>query len=75
MLLLAQAVPGPDTPGTKRGICLRQVRSWPHDLCRAISRSRRRSRSGPQPASLAPYSSSATVMKEMIAGRPSSTGR
>jgi hypothetical protein len=33
MLLLAQAVPGPDTPGTKRGICLRQVRSWPHDLC------------------------------------------
>jgi hypothetical protein len=20
-------------PGTKRGICLRQARSWPHDLC------------------------------------------
>jgi len=33
MLLLAQAVPGSDTRGTKRGICLRQVRSWPHDLC------------------------------------------
>jgi hypothetical protein len=42
---------------------------------RAISRSRRRSRSGPQPTSLAPYSSSATVRKEMIAGRPSRTGR
>ena len=37
---------------------------------RAISCSKRRSRSGPQPASLAPYSSSATVTKEMIAGRP-----
>jgi hypothetical protein len=53
MLLLAQAVPGSDTPGTKRGICLCQVRSWPHDLCPGISRSRRRSRSGPQLASLA----------------------
>ena len=33
MFLLAQAVPSSDTPGTKRGICLRQVRSWPHDFC------------------------------------------
>jgi hypothetical protein len=32
VLLLTQAVPGSDTPGTKRGLCLPQVRSWPNDL-------------------------------------------
>ena len=32
MLLLAKAVPGPDTPCAERGICLNQVWSRPDDL-------------------------------------------
>src|ERR1700689_5208741 len=32
MLLLSQAVASPDTPGTERGIHLRQVRPRPYDL-------------------------------------------
>jgi len=42
---------------------------------RAISYSSRPSFPGPQPASFAPYSSSATVTKEMTAGRPSRSAR
>src|SRR5450631_1314671 len=30
--LLAQAMPGPDTPGAKRGVCLDKVRPRPDDL-------------------------------------------
>src|ERR1035437_9600518 len=33
MLLLAQAVPGPDTPCAERRICLDKVWPWPDDLC------------------------------------------
>jgi hypothetical protein len=33
MLLLAQAVPGPDTPCPERRICLDKVWPRPHDLC------------------------------------------
>jgi hypothetical protein len=33
MLLLAQAVPGPDTPCPERRICLDEVWPRPHDLC------------------------------------------
>src|ERR1035441_3477634 len=33
MLLLAQTVPGPDTPCPERRICLDEVWPRPHDLC------------------------------------------
>jgi hypothetical protein len=33
MLLLAQAVPGPDTPRAELRICLSKVWAWPDDLC------------------------------------------
>jgi len=60
-----------------RNVAYTSVRCGPGQTisARPTSYSSRRSRSGPQSASLAPYSSSATVTKEITAGRPSSIGR
>jgi hypothetical protein len=75
MILLTQPVPGFDTPGAQRGICVDQFRPGRMVSARSSSRSRLRRRLGPHAARRAPKRSSAAVTNEISADLPPSTGR